>query len=101
LRVSLVFVDDAVKGPAGQLADGGDNASGAVLAVIAVNQEGIISAIQDNVEDGGHCACRNGLLFCSLHVEDNLLDAIGADEGLELVVDFISLNQCAIALVSY
>lgn len=56
MGVSLVFVNDSVKGPAGQLADGGDDAAGAVLAVVAVNQKRVISTVQDNVEDGGHCA---------------------------------------------
>lgn len=93
MGVASIFVDDTLGTPAGKLSDDANDASGAVLAVVAVDQEGVVLAVEDDAENGLHGLWWDGLLFGSLHVDDDLSDSIGCDKSLQIMVEFILLDQ--------
>lgn len=99
--VRLVFVDNVVQTPAGQSADHGDNAAGAVLAVIAMNHEGILLAVENHSKDGSHGSDGDSFLFGASHVKDHLIDAIAGDEGLKIMIDLVLLDQGSMRSISF
>ena len=54
LRVPLILADGGVVSPARDLAEAGGHAAGAVFALVAVDQEGVVSLVQHQFDDRGH-----------------------------------------------
>lgn len=63
--------------------------------MVAMDHKRVVFPVQNKFEDGGHGGGRNGFFLRPLHVEDGLLDAIGGDKRLKLVIGLISLDQGA------
>lgn len=53
-------------------------------AVVAVEQEGVVSRVEDEAEDGSHDVDGDRLLLGALHVEDEMLYAVVGQERLVL-----------------
>ena len=51
------------------------------LAMVAVNQQRVILAIEYEAQDGLHYLDRNVLFLCALHLENMVTDAICGHEG--------------------
>lgn len=93
LSVGSIFVDDTLGVPAGKLANDTNNASGAMLAVVAMDKKGVILAIENDAEDCLHGLGRDSFLLRSLHVEDDLSNSIGCDKRLQITIEFFLLDQ--------
>ena len=97
--VGAVLVEDLLHVPARDLANDADDAAGAVLAVVTVEEEGVVLAIEDHGQDGLHDVWRDGFLFGALHVDEDVADPIAGDERPEIVVDVIFLHQRSVGII--
>lgn len=64
-----------------------------MLAVIAVEKQGIVSLVENQIQDGRHRAGWDCLLLGTLHAEDDLANAIGLEERFKSGVDFILFDE--------
>lgn len=95
--VALVFVKSPLEIPAGELANDSDDASGAMLTMVAVDDKRVVLTVENNLQNRRHGAWGNWLFLCTLHVEDDLLNAVGGDKSLELMVRLIFFYERAVA----
>jgi hypothetical protein len=72
-----------------------------VLAMVAVDHERVVLTVEDDFQDSRHRTGGDWLFLCTLHVEDDLLDAVGGDKSLEIMVGLILLDQRAVARLAF
>lgn len=97
LRVSVhtVLVNSAANVPTGELAHYADDASSAVLAVVAVEHQWVVASVQDVSENALHGGIRDGLLLSALHGDHDVVDSIGSHEASKFAVAFLFDRKCA------
>lgn len=81
--MALVLGDAGVVGPAGDLAEAGGDAAGAVLALVAVDQHRVVAFVEHEPEDARHGGGRggDGGVLVGEHGDVVVLDAGQGHEG--------------------
>lgn len=83
LRVALVLADARLVRPAGDLAEAGGHAAGAVLALVAVDQDRVVAPVQNKLEDLDQRRGRGVPVrfLVGQHVDVVVRDAVRSHEG--------------------